>query len=158
MSFRGKTHGGDRSRRAAGHAGDEPKSGIEDGLTICHDRDSGREVGCVTVREQKMGYAQGCKSTDEGEVGYDPITHSRCRRYGEMFEKMVQKFKKKMVRDQTGAGSKPWKRIAEGGSISRGGVRGSREEYSNEGNGIDAYEGDEEGVGGNGTERDEVFL
>lgn len=60
--------------------------------------------------------------------------------------------------DQTGAGSKPWKRIVEGGSISRGGVRGSREAYSNEGNGIDEYEGDEEGVGGNGTERDEVFL
>lgn len=63
-----------------------------------------------------------------------------------------------MVTDQTGAGSKPWKRIVEGGSISRGGVRGSREAYPNEGNEIDEYEGDEEGVRGNGTERDEVFM
>lgn len=65
---------------------------------------------------------------------------------------------KQMVNDQTGAGSRPWKLIVEGGSISRGGVRGSREAYSNEGNGIGEYEGEEEGVGGNGTERDEVLL
>lgn len=47
--------------------------------------------------------------------------------------------------------------MVEGGSMSRGGVRGSREAYSNEGKEIDGYEGDEEGVGGNGTERSEVF-
>jgi len=63
-----------------------------------------------------------------------------------------------MVDAQTGAGSKPWNRIADGGSISRGGVRGSREAYSNEGRGIDEYDaGDDEGVGGNGTERNGVF-
>lgn len=58
---------------------------------------------------------------------------------------------------QTGAGSNPWKRIAEGGSISRGGVRGSRETYPDGEKGIDEYEGDDEGVRGNGTERDEAF-
>lgn len=62
-----------------------------------------------------------------------------------------------MTNDQTGSGSKPWKRTVEGDSISRGGVHGSREAYSIEGNETDEYEGDEEGVGGNGTERNEVF-
>lgn len=63
-----------------------------------------------------------------------------------------------MFNDHTGAGSKPWKRIADGGAISRGGVRGSREAYSNEGKGTDEYDtGDEEGVGGKGAERSEVF-
>ena len=64
-----------------------------------------------------------------------------------------------MVNDQMGTGSKPWNRTADGGWISRGGVRGSREAYSNEGKGMDGYDaGDDEGVGGNGTERSEVFL
>lgn len=63
----------------------------------------------------------------------------------------------KRANDQTGAGSKPWKRIVEGGLVSRGGVHGSREAYSIEGKGINEYDGDDEGVGGNGTERKEVF-
>jgi hypothetical protein len=63
-----------------------------------------------------------------------------------------------MINGQTGAGSKPRKRIADDGPISRGGVRGSREAYSNEGKVTDEYvAGDEEGVGGNGTGRKEVF-
>ena len=66
--------------------------------------------------------------------------------------------KEELINGQTGAGSKPLKRIADGGSISRGGVRGSREAYSKEGKETDEYDaGDEEGVGGNGTERNEVF-
>ena len=63
-----------------------------------------------------------------------------------------------MFGNQTGAGSKPWKRIADGGSISRVGVRGSREAYSDEGKRRGECEGDEEGVRGNGTDRNEDFL
>lgn len=41
--------------------------------------------------------------------------------------------------------------------MSRGGVHGSREAYSVEGKGTDEYDGEEEGVGGNGGERNDVF-
>jgi hypothetical protein len=77
-------------------------------------------------------------------------------KYAEMSERMMQN-NTKVVSDQTGAGSKPWKRIARGGPDSRGGVRGSREAYFDEGKGTEECDGDEEGVGGNGTERNEVF-
>jgi len=58
---------------------------------------------------------------------------------------------------QRGAGSSPWNRIAVVGSISRGGVRGSREAYSDEGKGIGEWDAGDGGVGRNGTERNEVF-
>jgi len=58
---------------------------------------------------------------------------------------------------QSGAGSSPWNWIADGGSISRDGVRGSREAYSDEGKGIGEWGAEDRGVGGNGAERNEVF-